>query len=135
MATFTGTFGNDLLPINGDPAGAQGDDVFVGLEGNDTLLAYAGNDMLFGDVGEDALIGGDGNDILDGGRGVDNLIGGNFTNNAGQGLVTASGIDTVDYSGSASSVFVYLSDTALITLNIFGLPTTVNAAFGVGGDA
>ena len=46
MTTFTGTSGNDILPLTG--ADNSGDDVLYGLAGHDTLEGGAGNDTLEG---------------------------------------------------------------------------------------
>ena len=60
MTTFTGTSGNDILPLTG--ADNSGDDVLYGLAGNDTLYGGAGNDLLVGGIGADTLMGGAGVD-------------------------------------------------------------------------
>ncbi len=61
MTTFTGTSGNDILPLTG--ADNSGDDILYGLAGNDTLYGGAGNDtarrrhsavtLLYGGLGVD----------------------------------------------------------------------------------
>ena len=56
MTTFTGTSGNDILPLIG--ADNSGDDILYGLAGNDTLEGGAGNDTLEGGLGRDLLYGG-----------------------------------------------------------------------------
>ena len=60
MTTFTGTSGNDILPLAG--LDNSGDDILYGLAGNDTLYGGAGNDLLVGGTGVDTLYGGAGVD-------------------------------------------------------------------------
>ena len=55
MTTFTGTSGNDILPLSG--LDNSGDDILYGLAGNDTLYGGGGNDMLVGGTGVDTLYG------------------------------------------------------------------------------
>ena len=51
MGTFTGTAGNEVLPLTS--AENSGDDVLYGLAGDDTLYGGAGNDLLVGGAGVD----------------------------------------------------------------------------------
>ena len=63
MTTFTGTSGNDILPLAG--LDNSGDDILYGL---------AGHDQLYGGLGNDLLVGGTGIDTLYGGNGVDTAL-------------------------------------------------------------
>ncbi len=83
MTTFTGTSGNDILPLAG--ADNSGDDILYGLAGNDTLYGGAGNDLLVGGTGVDTLYGGAGIDTASyaGAAGTVNV-------NLGSGLASAA---------------------------------------------
>jgi hypothetical protein len=60
MTTFTGTSGNDILPLAG--ADNSGADILYGLAGNDRLYGGSGNDVLVGGIGTDIFYGGTGTD-------------------------------------------------------------------------
>ncbi|WP_415718201.1 FecR domain-containing protein [Maridesulfovibrio sp.] len=111
--TSTGADGNDTLSNFQNVRGSHYADYLVGDvhsnrlngdEGNDTLDGGGGNDTLYGGAGNDTLIGGTGEDYLDGGGGNDTFV----FNDMGAGTVTAeqmaffeSGLDTIDFAGSA----------------------------------
>ena len=78
-------------------------DVVRGEDGDDRIDGYAGADWLDGGNGDDLIFGGAGDDVLVGGRGNDTLIGSDFLSDG-----NFNGFDTVDYSSSASSIYVDL---------------------------
>ncbi len=96
---FTGTTG---VTVNLTALTAQG-------LGNDTVLGFenvrtgSGADSVTGDAGNNILFDGGGNDIYDG----------------------AAGADTVDYSGSTSSVTVNLNTTTAQTIGVSGGSDTI----------
>lgn len=116
MATFTGSNSSDLLPIL--PTSALGNDTFFGLGGNDILAGYSGNDTINGGQGADLIIGGALNIVLN------------------VGTISASGVDTADYSSSAAGVSIDLSMTHDLTVAMQGIQIGLTgASFGTGGDA
>jgi Ca2+-binding RTX toxin-like protein len=93
-----GTNGSELI------TGGDGADDILGREGNDTLDGGAGNDTLKGGWGDDHIIGGAGDNDLIGSFGNDT-----FDMSLGTSDVHGGdGIDTVDYSGSDSSILIDL---------------------------
>ncbi|MEM1298253.1 MAG: LamG-like jellyroll fold domain-containing protein, partial [Pseudomonadota bacterium] len=68
---------------------------FRGNDAGNSLFGGGGNDTLEGRGGNDALYGDADDDVLIGGAGADGLFGG-------------AGLDTADYSGAGTSVFVDL---------------------------
>jgi Ca2+-binding RTX toxin-like protein len=136
MATFTGTGGNNSLPLTG--LDNSGDDLLLGLGGNDTLEGGLGADTLDGGAGIDwvtyrnastwvnvTLNPGHGwngeaqGDILIGIENIqgsaygDNLQGDNNNNvieggASGDILSGWGGIDTLSYANAASSIAVDL---------------------------
>ncbi len=88
----------ELLALDLEVTGTEGDDAMQGTGLNDRLLGLAGNDVLSGAGGADTLLGAEGDDVLNGGAGSDVLMGGEGTDtyefNAGSGtdtLVDAGG--------------------------------------------
>ncbi len=96
---FTGTTG---VTVNLTALTAQGlgDDTVLGFE---NVRTGSGADSVTGDAGNNTLFDGGGNDIYDG----------------------AAGADTVDYSGSTSSVTVNLNTTIAQTVGAFGGSDTI----------
>ncbi len=96
---FTGTTG---VTVNLTALTAQGlgDDTVLGFE---NVRTGSGADSITGDAGNNILFDGGGNDIYDG----------------------ATGADTVDYSGSTSSVTVDLNTTIAQTIGVFGGSDTI----------
>jgi Ca2+-binding RTX toxin-like protein len=89
-------------------AGPVYQDTIIGVENvtgsaqADLLIGDGAGNRLDGGDGDDTLRSGDGDDILTGGAGTDLLEGG-------------AGLDIVDYSGSPSSVTVFLPSAAVLT--------------------
>ncbi|WP_051248527.1 calcium-binding protein [Inquilinus limosus] len=119
MANFEGTAGADIIPpvLTGAVVGI-GNDTISGLGGNDLIAGYSGNDVISGGTGADVIIGG----IL-------NVVG-------GIGSIQLSGVDTADYSTSASAVFVNLASTGALDIDILGINLGLTGVTtGRGGDA
>ena len=98
LAAGTGTGGHaegDTLSGIERLDGSNFADTLTGSGSDDTIFGNAGDDTIDGGAGVDTIDGGEGDDILRGGAGADILTGG-------------AGLDTVDYSGSAQSVFINL---------------------------
>lgn len=121
-----GTELDDILIGNGN------DDVLDGRGGNDKLVGGDGNDILAGGEGNNVLIGNAGNDLMIGGRREDDFRGG-------------TGIDTVDYSQSATRVQAFLAsnqsslgasgDIYTLVENVAGSEKGDFLQPGEGGDA
>jgi len=96
--------------------------IIRGGGGDDYLYGRGGEDILEGGSGVDVLVGGTGDDILRGGSGNDILWGGEKDEE------TASGIDTVDYSGAAKSIKIILGkDGSLVVHDGDGGMDTLHA--------
>ncbi|MER0238230.1 calcium-binding protein [Fulvimarina sp. MAC8] len=94
MGQFTGTSGDDVFYLEGQPLQGGTAHSYYALEGDDTVYGSSipdyihggdGNDILFGEgdddfiqgqAGNDQLYGGSGDDNLGGGTGSDTLVGG-----------------------------------------------------------
>ena len=119
MAKFTikGTRGADTIAIgdsgftkNGVSTGLTPAQIDTGIivtagAGNDDVTGGRGPDDLYGDGGADALSGGGGFDRLFGGAGNDTL----FDDLTGASFDGGRGIDTLNFSNSATGVAVYSS--------------------------
>lgn len=108
-----GTIGFTAATVN-EVTTLPGNDTLNGDSGNDTLYGLSGNDTLNGGTGDDKLYGGNGDDILNGGDGNDQHFGGTgddiMQGNPGADAYTfGDGMDTLDYSGSPSSVLIDLT--------------------------
>ncbi len=98
---------------------ATGDDTISGLGGNDLIAGYTGDDVINGGTGADVLIGG----IL-----VVDIL--------GVGDVDLAGVDTADYSTSASRVSVLMYETGNINISLLGVTLQLTGATtGHGGEA
>lgn len=111
------------------------DEVWTGTQLSDIYETGSGDDILTGLAGDDDMSAGDGDDLFIGGTGADAHDGG-------------AGNDTVDFSGSASRVYVDLqstgsqgiggfahNDTFVDVENIIGTNSTVSdLMFGDGED-
>ena len=75
--------------------GTEGDDTIDGNSGAERIRGLGGNDTITGNDGRDRLYGDEGDDLLRPGNGADIVYGG-------------TGTDTLDYSGAAAGVSVYL---------------------------
>jgi Ca2+-binding RTX toxin-like protein len=139
-------------PVHVDPTirnGGSGPDSLTGGAGPDRISGFGGADLLRGMDGADALFGGDGADTLDGGNGPDWLQGGAGRDilRGGTGSDTieggddddvvvwsdwsdaifgGAGIDTLDFSGSRTGVFVNLQDQ---TARSLAADSTARATF------
>ena len=102
--------------------GNSGDNVISGLGGNDTLHGGAGNDTLIGGLGNDTIFGDAGNDVIKYvvGDGADIIDGG-------------TGIDTLDYTGSATAVTVNLATGS--ATGIASMTSIENVTGGSGADS
>jgi Ca2+-binding RTX toxin-like protein len=120
MANFTGdNSANILPPLLTGAVVAIGDDTFSGLGGNDLIAGYTGDDVINGGTGADVLIGG----IL-----VVDIL--------GVGDVDLAGVDTADYSTSASRVSVLMYETGNINISLLGVTLQLTGATtGHGGEA
>lgn len=112
--TIYGGAGNDYL------RGGLDSDILFGGDGNDNLRGdeggnvNQGNDQLYGGAGRDYFKGGAGNDYIDGGADFD-WVGYN--------------LETIFTGDSAThGVIVNLSNTALISVAVAGIPLTTVAA-------
>jgi|GEM_PF-923640 len=105
----TGAVNNSLANIE-NIVGTQFNDVLTGGNTNNKVFGWLGNDILNGNGGDDWLRGGLGDDTVDGGDGNDLLIGSgqllfdgpSYSDTSSDNLNGGDGIDTVDYSESAS---------------------------------
>lgn len=132
---FRGEDGNDTI-YAGDGQdvlfGGNGDDILYGENGHDTINAGDGQDLLYGGGDNDYLYGEGGDDVLHSDQGADTLDGG-------------LGIDTADYSSSASVVRIDLlnnifyggdadGDTLISIENIIGSNVTSGRDYLYGDD-
>ncbi|WP_343714237.1 calcium-binding protein [Inquilinus sp.] len=131
MTTFTGTNGDDSLPLLGGDN--SGNDVFNGLDGNDNLNCGIGDDLAFGGAGADFIDGGGGDDVIDGGTGNDAMQG-NFGDDTY--FVDSAGDTVTEFSASDGTDTIYSSVSYTLPQFVERLILTGSAAINAtGGDA
>lgn len=115
-AILLGGPGDNLL----DASQFSGLAILGGLGGNDTLIGGSGTSLLMGGNGDDVLVSGSGPTAMQGGAGNDRYV---FDADSPLGfdIVTdASGIDTLDFSGTTGLGIV-------VNLSTVAAPQVVNA--------
>ncbi|MFN5299036.1 MAG: beta strand repeat-containing protein [Planctomycetaceae bacterium] len=122
--------------------GGSGADIISGNALDNVLLGNAGNDVIYGQAGSDTLNGGAGNDALDGGDGGDryqfiatSALGADTISEA----ATASGTDSLDFTGTTLAVSVDLSLATSQVVNsnvslVLGSGTALEAVTGGSGN-
>jgi Ca2+-binding RTX toxin-like protein len=125
--------------------GGGGDDIIDGSGLFGTSAPYPTALSLFGGLGDDTLVGGAGDDTLSGDAGNDFLSGGKGANTYSCGstndgtdviAVTATAVDTVDYSQRFNSLSVVLDGSASSgeTGENDTIPDTVSKVYGGSGN-
>jgi Ca2+-binding RTX toxin-like protein len=129
------------LPWNDVMNGQGGNDVLQGLGGDDSLVGDVGDDTLAGGAGGDTLFGGDGGDFLTEGsntirfgvpRDVDG-VGDSMNAGAGNDLITASALDTVD--GGTGDDLLKVSATPSTAAGWYELSNAAGTAAALGVTA
>jgi Ca2+-binding RTX toxin-like protein len=136
-----GIVGAEHVIVNG----GGGDDILDGSGLFGTIFPYPTALNLFGGPGNDTLVGGAGDDTLSGDAGNDSLNGGKGANTYACGTandgtdiisVTATAVDTVDYSQRFNPVSVLLNASASSgeTGENDTIPDTVSTVLGGSGN-